>query len=239
MDNVFVENAILQGWADTIREKTGTDEKMKPDVLLQKTQELGSGAEDLFPLIDAVTFSYDGLKNHYTDITLNLVNARTIAGLIDNKPIMFNKLTVTISEKCTTFQNAFRGSSVTDTLLKNLKTIVINGDTSKVTTFINAFMGRIDLEEIIGELNFTSSLTNSNTFSNCEKLVTVRVVKESIRTKISFAHCAELSMKSADSIIDGLAYVEETQILSLPNHIKLQLTDARKAQITSKNWTLA
>ena len=38
MANVFIEESILQGWADTVREKTGSVDKMLPSVLLSQTQ---------------------------------------------------------------------------------------------------------------------------------------------------------------------------------------------------------
>ena len=38
MANVFIDENILQGWADTVREKTGTTDKMLPSALLQQTQ---------------------------------------------------------------------------------------------------------------------------------------------------------------------------------------------------------
>lgn len=232
-----VKNQI-QTLIDTANQKTGNNDTDLSSAVGSLMDGYGS-AEDLSELFDSIVFSYDGLKDRYEDITLNLINAKSISGLIDNKPIMFNKLTINVSNKCTTFQNAFRCNSVTDNSLKNLKTIVINGDTSNVTTFLNAFMGRTDLEEIVGDLNMISSTSNGNTFSNCEKLVNVRFVKDSITLKTSFAHCANLSMESADSIIAGLATVEESQLLSLPSHIKSQLSQTQIAQITSKNWTLA
>ena len=60
MANVLIEESILQGWANTIREKNGVTDKMKPSVLLEKTKELdvGGGSSDL---VKYVTFmSEDG-----------------------------------------------------------------------------------------------------------------------------------------------------------------------------------
>lgn len=48
MANVFIDDSILQGWADTVREKTGTTDKMLPSALLQQTQAnwgTGGGSE--------------------------------------------------------------------------------------------------------------------------------------------------------------------------------------------------
>lgn len=43
MANVLIEETILNGWANTIREKNGITDKMKPSVLLEKTKLLGTG----------------------------------------------------------------------------------------------------------------------------------------------------------------------------------------------------
>ena len=43
MANVWINESILQGWADTIREKTGGTEKMLPSELLTITQGMGYG----------------------------------------------------------------------------------------------------------------------------------------------------------------------------------------------------
>lgn len=46
MANVFIDENILQGWADTVREKTGTTDKMLPSALLQQTQtNWGTGSD--------------------------------------------------------------------------------------------------------------------------------------------------------------------------------------------------
>ena len=44
MANVLIDETVLQGWANTVREKTGATDKMKPSVLLEQTQvNWGSG----------------------------------------------------------------------------------------------------------------------------------------------------------------------------------------------------
>ena len=44
MANVLIDESILQGWAETIREKTGSTEAMLPSAMLERTQnEWGSG----------------------------------------------------------------------------------------------------------------------------------------------------------------------------------------------------
>lgn len=43
MGKVLIDESILQGWADVVREKQGIDDLMKPSVLLEKTREIESG----------------------------------------------------------------------------------------------------------------------------------------------------------------------------------------------------
>lgn len=65
MANVLIDENILIGWADQIREKTGTSEKMRPSVLLEKTESLGSGGGSS-DLVKYVTFmSEDGTQELY------------------------------------------------------------------------------------------------------------------------------------------------------------------------------
>ena len=194
---------------------------------------------DITPLIGKVEFSSNALKTYTDDISLNLVNAITIASIFDNKIIKFNKLSITISSICTTFQNAFRAASVTNNTYKNLKIIEIKGDTSGVTTFINAFTGRTDLEEIQGVLNFSSANSVTNTFNNCPKLIKIQMFKNSLSISCNLSSSPLLSNESIQSIIDGLATVETSQTLTLHADVKAKLTEEQLTTITSKNWTLA
>lgn len=62
MANVLIEESVLQGWADTIREKTGTIDAMLPTVMLTKTQEewgASSGGGD--GEIDPVAANFIGM----------------------------------------------------------------------------------------------------------------------------------------------------------------------------------
>ena len=58
MANVFIEENILQGWADTVREKTGTTDKMLPSALLQQTQDNWGTGSDI-TLIEGMEIALD------------------------------------------------------------------------------------------------------------------------------------------------------------------------------------
>ena len=89
-----------------------------------------------------------------------------------------------------------------------LKRVTLNFDTQNCTNFGNAFTCQRALEVIDGQpLNY-SAVTNANymnVFSNCNALVYVRIVPNTIKLSISFANCSNLSTETIQSIIDGLA----------------------------------
>lgn len=72
MANVLIDENILIGWADQIREKTGSSEKMRPSVLLEKTESLGSGGGSS-DLVKYVTFMSE-------DVTQELYKMPVLSG---------------------------------------------------------------------------------------------------------------------------------------------------------------
>lgn len=101
MANVFIEENILQGWADTVREKTGTTDKMLPSALLQQTQDnWGTGGSDIqliegmeipldFSAGDQSLAAPDGqavksatIKKPTTLVPKNIANGVNIAGVV-------------------------------------------------------------------------------------------------------------------------------------------------------------
>lgn len=123
----------------------------------------------------------------------------------------------------------------------NLKKIVLNVDTSKVTNFSQAFshFGCSDGVEIVGELDFSSATTVGQVFQASRGLREVRFAKETLSVSISLQYCNNLSDASIQSIIDGLATVETSQTITWNKNIEAKLSEEQKAQITSKNWTIA
>lgn len=80
----------------------------------------------------------------------------------------------------------------------------------------------------------------SNPFYLCDKLVNL-TIEGVIAKSILFNYCVSLSKESVQSIIDHLKDLtsETAQTLTLQPKVKANLTEEQKAQITSKNWTLA
>lgn len=92
------------------------------------------------------------------------------------------------------------------------------------------------IETIEEPLDFSKVTQTQNAFA-CDNLTEIRFVSGTIKVDINFNRCSTLSAQSIQSIIDGLATVTEAQTLTLNKAITL--TDAQKASITAKGWTLA
>ena len=92
------------------------------------------------------------------------------------------------------------------------------------------------IETIEEPLDFTQVSNAQNAFA-CDHLTEIRFVSGTIKASVSFNRCSTLSAQSIQSIIDGLATVTTAQTLTLNSTIVL--TDAQKATITAKGWTLA
>ena len=95
------------------------------------------------------------------------------------------------------------------------------------------------LKCIYGELDFSSCTTTSNMFLSTATIEEIRFKKESLYVNLLCNGLSLLSGNSIQSIIDGLATVEETKTITFHADVKAKLTEAQISQITSKNWTLA
>lgn len=247
MSNVFVESAILQGWADTIREKTGTDEKMKPDVLLQKTQnEWGNNGDDVNPFEFATGFEYlfsQAIFPSGTEYTLNVPNykegsnrvCRYAEGL-KKFVLQGNKNDLEVS-----LQYAFQQRAGTE-----LTEIDFTGWGSggiRPTYLNNAFADAIRLETIRGFIDFSSAININNAFQALSKLVNVTFKSNTLSKSVSFANSPLLSDASIQSITDGLADLtgQTAQVLTVHKDVraKIESNPEQLASITDKNWTLA
>ena len=103
------------------------------------------------------------------------------------------------------------------------------------------FNGRISLEEVIGELDFsgiTAVNVQSNPFNGCTSLAEIRFTKESIKYNLSFTQSSQLSDESIQSILDGLANVSTTRTLALNSAVYAKLTEEQKQSATDKGWTI-
>lgn len=124
--------------------------------------------------------------------------------------------------------------------IKTIKTIDLTEFNAKIGNGLMTFYYTDKLYEVLGELDFTECTTTSSMWSGCRNLVTVTPKANTIKISISFADSPKLSDTSIQSIIDGLADLTggTAQTLTLHKDVGAKLTDAQKATITAKNWTL-
>ena len=151
-------------------------------------------------------------------------NALYIASLMNSD---IERIDFYIANPFTSHNNFLRNT-------KNLKYVKgINMSNSIAIRFM--FSGSF-IETIEEPLDFSQVNDTTSAFA-CNNLTEIRFVSETIKVNINFSRCAKLSAQSIQSIIDGLATVTTAQTLTLNKAITL--TDAQKASITAKGWTLA
>jgi hypothetical protein len=104
----------------------------------------------------------------------------------------------------------------------------------------DGFFNNADQLETITLLTLNGVNGFPNTFLSCKKLKNT-TIGGSIDVNISFSDSSLLTDASVQSIIDHLKDLTgaTAQKLTLHNTVGGKLTDAQKAAITAKNWTLA
>ncbi len=133
----------------------------------------------------------------------------------------------------TNFQSFCANWSVTDT------TVIPSLDYSNATTIQGIFQWDWQIVEI-GEMNIPKVTNTTGAFTACEALTTISFVPGCIHVSIGFQYSDKLSDASIQSIIDGLADLTGATAQTLTFHatVGAKLTEAQKATITAKNWTL-
>lgn len=176
------------------------------------------------------------------NVVIDMPNLKDMASMFGY--ITFNKikaLTIRSETPITTCGSAFQGSSGSSGDM--LERLILYVDFSQCTTFSNTFMTRPNLTSIEGNpIDFSSATSIGNgTFGYLGKLQSLRVVPGSIHASIRFVNSPSLDDATIQNIIDGLADLTggTAQTLTFATQVKAKLTDAQKATITGKNWTLA
>ena len=113
-----------------------------------------------------------------------------------------------------------------------------NTDVVKISKADYMFYNCLSLERIYGKLDFSLCAVINLAFNNCVALIDFDIVPNSICVNFNVNHSSKLSDKTIQSIVDGLAEVSTAQTLTLNSVVGKKLTDAQKATITAKNWTL-
>lgn len=114
----------------------------------------------------------------------------------------------------------------------NLQEIYVK-NTQNVTNWTNTF-GSQNIRTI-ETLDFSSANSIPTGLFGADYIANVKIVPNTIKVNIRFG-TRSLTSESIQSIIDGLAFVDTTQNLTLSNQIVL--TDNQKQVINAKGWTL-
>lgn len=229
--------------ADAIREKGGTSEQLPfPNGMADAVRGIESGGSDYLRCV----YSASMVASAFTDekIVLNLDNINTLNSLFyaytaeqANKCV--KHITVNCLRKVVSLQYAFSSAYSKD---KHLEQITLNVDTSECSAFLRPF-GYLHVLKIIDgtPLNLNKAANTTNMFQECYVLEEVRFVEGTIPMSISFSNSPNLSDATRQSIIDGLADLTggTAQTITFHKDIEAKLSEEQKAQITSKNWTLA
>lgn len=127
------------------------------------------------------------------------------------------------------YQLFFQNSIITDTKVP----IELHGSMLNTT-----FSGCTNLVTIPC-LKLINATDGSSAFSNCNKLTNI-TVDGSIAFDISFASSPLLTAESVDSVIAALTDLTGQTAKKLTVHatVGANMTEAQKATITAKNWTL-
>lgn len=172
-----------------------------------------------------------------TEININskvCVGANVSNMFINVKNLKKIKLSATFSNYPITTNYMFANtSSIEEIDISNLNFQVYNA--------VSTFQSCSSLKKIIGVIDFSKAINVQGFFVNSEKLEEVRFKENSLSVSISLSSCSLLSDASIQNIIDGLADLtgQTAQTITFHKEIEAKLSDEQKAQITSKNWTLA
>ena len=96
------------------------------------------------------------------------------------------------------------------------------------------------LKKIIGVIDLTGCINTTSAFYECRALEEVEFKQGTIPKSIEFNHSPNLTETAIQSIVDGLADLTGATAQTLTFHRTTgnKLTEAQKATITAKNWTL-
>lgn len=190
----------------------------------KQPQTLFIGAD--FPKDYELTLRFKNTPNSFQQMVFNANCPKLVKIIIENHTTS------------TSFQNAFRITSLTPNLIS-----VDFGDICVLNDMFQCFDGQKILETVIGELDLsdcTGENTTTNVFRNCLALREVRFKEKSIPKYISLSYSPDISDETIDSIIDGLVDLtgQTSQKVYWHSTVSAKLTTERINRILAKNWEL-
>lgn len=129
-----------------------------------------------------------------------------------------------------TLTNAFKGNSL---IIVDFTEIGLN-----VISMTTAFNTQQKLTKILGEFDFSELIDTGIVFTMVKALEEIRIKPNTLSVGLTMLNSPLLSAESIQSIIDGLATVEEQKILKLHSSVVEKLTEEQVAQIANKNWNV-
>lgn len=166
------------------------------------------------------------------EITISVQNLSTMPSFRGTKGVTKVTLTdVSLDKQYTAYQFLYLSQSIEELVLEDG---IRFGSAGLLCNSAGA------LRRVIGAMDM-SGVNADNLWGGCYELEEIRFVPTTIVANVGFQHSSKLSADSIQSIIDGLADLtgQTQQTLTLHNAVGSKLTDAQKAAITAKNWTLA
>ena len=161
----------------------------------------------------------------------------TISNYVTNTKV--EHLTVNAADTVTECQFSINCSSVRDNRMKRL-TLRIPPNAKFRSAYTMCYYCQT-LEVIDGTpLDFSETDNNACEFVGCSALRELRFVPECVHISLWFGNSPLLSEMSVQSILGGLKVLADAggKTLTLHKTTGSKLTQAQKAAITAKNWTL-
>ena len=195
-------------------------------------------AVDYMPYLTGPIKFVSDISEITDDIYLDLSNATSLYGMFNRLALSCSKVTVKLSNKCTSLQGAFWGA-----IGDLLQTIEIVGDTSSVTSFYRAFSDRFKLERILGELDFSSVTNTVDWLMNANHVKEIYFKPNTIKISISFSVLPDLTDESIEAIVNGYADMtgQTSPVLTVHPNVKAKIEANSEwlNTLINKNVTLA
>lgn len=243
MSNVLVKEASLQAIANSIRAKNGSTDTYKPGDMAAAIDGIeGGGLPKEFEWVNCI--SSGSIVTDMTSFEDETVILTYPSGTYFNFNAFPNytlkHLTLNFSKRLGNCNKMFFsfGQVNANEGAYALERITLNADTSKAPNFAN-FIRSMNwtLTTIDGTpLDFSSATTIGVFCNRCFGLAYIRIVQNTIKVDADFSGSYSWDDESLDSIVYGLAKVEETNTLKLHTDVTLRLTEAQWTLIESKNW---
>ena len=234
MANVLIEEKTMTDIANAIREKSGTDVKMKPAEMPQAIDSISTDSS-LIKLLEETDSLVEKFKS---------TNIEEIPKFKINPKCVSATNCFHLCRKLKYFDNNFDTSqlkSINGMFGNCEKLISVKGlNTQSVTRAEFLFNGCYYLTDV-NTLDLSNATVLNLMFNICYKLTNISFVESSIKISISFADSPLLSDESIQSIIDGLADLtgQTAQTVTFHKTVKNKLTEEQIASATSKNWNIA